>query len=137
MIKVTVIATGFDRDVQADMRAQAAQRPVSAQVPASFAAVPSAGRGATGHGPAGEPRRPRAKRRRCSRVAPADQRFPNDVPVVLADPRADGAARGYGQRVGHADVSAQGAIAEYSWRRLIPGLARPYDLRFSRKRLHE
>src|SRR5689334_17259070 len=46
MVKVTVIATGFDRDVQADMRAQAALRPTSATSPQSFAAVPSAGRGA-------------------------------------------------------------------------------------------
>jgi cell division protein FtsZ len=46
MVKVTVIATGFDRDIQADMRAQAAQRPVSAPGQHSFAAVPSAGRGA-------------------------------------------------------------------------------------------
>jgi cell division protein FtsZ len=58
MVKVTVIATGFDRDVQADMRAQQAQRPVSAQVPASFAAVPSAGRGGPATVPAGASRGP-------------------------------------------------------------------------------
>ncbi|HMI88425.1 MAG TPA: cell division protein FtsZ [Polyangiaceae bacterium] len=58
MVKVTVIATGFDRDVQADMRAQAATRPVSVQVPQSFAAVPSAGRGAPGSVQAGVNRAP-------------------------------------------------------------------------------
>jgi cell division protein FtsZ len=59
MVKVTVIATGFDRDVQADMRAQQAQRPVSVQVPASFAAVPSAGRGGPATVPAGNRAVPR------------------------------------------------------------------------------
>jgi cell division protein FtsZ len=58
MVKVTVIATGFDRDVQADLRAQQVQRPVSAQVPASFAAVPSAGRGGPATVPAGANRGP-------------------------------------------------------------------------------
>jgi cell division protein FtsZ len=60
MVKVTVIATGFDRDVQADMRAaQAATRPVSVQVPQSFAAVPSAGRGGPATVPAGNRAVPR------------------------------------------------------------------------------
>jgi cell division protein FtsZ len=43
MVKVTVIATGFDREVvQQDARVQAAARPVSVQVPQSFASVPAA-----------------------------------------------------------------------------------------------
>jgi cell division protein FtsZ len=58
MVKVTVIATGFDRDVQADLRAQAATRPVSVQVPQSFAAVPHAGRGAPASAQGGGTRAP-------------------------------------------------------------------------------
>jgi cell division protein FtsZ len=43
MVKVTVIATGFDREVaQVDARPQAAQRPAPAQSAQSFASVPSA-----------------------------------------------------------------------------------------------
>jgi cell division protein FtsZ len=43
MVKVTVIATGFDREVaQVDVRPQAAQRPAPAQSAQSFASVPSA-----------------------------------------------------------------------------------------------
>jgi cell division protein FtsZ len=43
MVKVTVIATGFDREIaQTEARSQAAQRPVMSQVPQSFASVPAA-----------------------------------------------------------------------------------------------
>jgi cell division protein FtsZ len=43
MVKVTVIATGFDREVaQVDARPQTAQRPAPAQSAQSFASVPSA-----------------------------------------------------------------------------------------------
>ncbi|HKQ54917.1 MAG TPA: cell division protein FtsZ, partial [Methyloceanibacter sp.] len=43
MVKVTVIATGFDREtVQPEMRAQAAQRPQLASGSTSFASVPAA-----------------------------------------------------------------------------------------------
>jgi len=53
MVKVTVIATGFDRDIaQQDNRVQPTTRPVSVQVPQSFASVPAARPNAPAQAPA-------------------------------------------------------------------------------------
>jgi cell division protein FtsZ len=85
MVKVTVIATGFDRDIaQQDNRVQPSTRPVSVQVPQSFASVPAA--------------RPQVSA--PSHAGQAGQRSHSDVVPAYSSRRPAAPAYGHGAQQG-------------------------------------